>query len=196
MKLLGTCAALALAVGATPASAATYVYNGTGGALPDLVTFTSTIAVPDNFIVRDVNFTLNNLTHSFWEDLQITLSHGGISVLVAQDNGGSSNPDGDFTLDDEAATSIVNVNTTGGAFRPLNPLSAFDGGSALGPWQLQIVDQYDGDSGSLGSWTLTLTGNVEGAVPEPSTWALLILGFGSVGAAMRRRRTTTTLSYA
>lgn len=26
-----------------------------------------------------------------------------------------------------------------------------------------------------------------GAVPEPSTWALLILGFGVVGAAMRRR---------
>lgn len=26
------------------------------------------------------------------------------------------------------------------------------------------------------------------AVPEPQTWALLILGFGAVGAAMRRRR--------
>ena len=26
-----------------------------------------------------------------------------------------------------------------------------------------------------------------GAVPEPATWALLILGFGMVGAAMRRR---------
>ncbi len=27
-----------------------------------------------------------------------------------------------------------------------------------------------------------------GAVPEPATWALMIVGFGSVGAAMRRRR--------
>lgn len=27
-----------------------------------------------------------------------------------------------------------------------------------------------------------------GAVPEPATWALMILGFGSVGAMMRRRR--------
>ena len=27
-----------------------------------------------------------------------------------------------------------------------------------------------------------------GAVPEPSTWAMLLLGFGAVGGAMRSRR--------
>ena len=27
-----------------------------------------------------------------------------------------------------------------------------------------------------------------GAVPEPSTWAMLILGFGAVGGALRRRK--------
>jgi hypothetical protein len=27
-----------------------------------------------------------------------------------------------------------------------------------------------------------------GGIPEPGTWALMILGFGAVGAAMRRRR--------
>jgi hypothetical protein len=26
-------------------------------------------------------------------------------------------------------------------------------------------------------------------VPEPATWAMMILGFGGVGAVMRRRRT-------
>ena len=29
---------------------------------------------------------------------------------------------------------------------------------------------------------------VEEAIPEPSTWALMILGFGAAGAALRRRR--------
>ena len=34
------------------------------------------------------------------------------------------------------------------------------------------------------------------AVPEPSTWALMLAGFGMVGFAMRRRKTTATLRLA
>lgn len=37
------------------------------------------------------------------------------------------------------------------------------------------------------------TRSIVNAVPEPSTWALLILGFGAVGSAMRRK---TQLRYA
>ena len=36
-----------------------------------------------------------------------------------------------------------------------------------------------------GAWLTTFSGGV----PEPSTWALMLLGFGAVGYAMRRRRT-------
>lgn len=32
------------------------------------------------------------------------------------------------------------------------------------------------------------SGTISGAVPEPATWALMILGFGAVGGAMRRRQ--------
>jgi hypothetical protein len=38
----------------------------------------------------------------------------------------------------------------------------------------------------LGASTLTIT--TGGPVPEPATWAMLIAGFGLVGAAARRRR--------
>jgi hypothetical protein len=31
-------------------------------------------------------------------------------------------------------------------------------------------------------------------VPEPATWAMMILGFGAIGASMRRRRTTVAVS--
>lgn len=35
-----------------------------------------------------------------------------------------------------------------------------------------------------------------GGVPEPATWAMLILGFGAIGAAMRRSKVRTAVSYA
>lgn len=40
------------------------------------------------------------------------------------------------------------------------------------------------------SWgyAATLTYDLNGAVPEPATWGMMILGFGIMGAAMRRRR--------
>ena len=43
--------------------------------------------------------------------------------------------------------------------------------------------------------SLTVTGLGAAGVPEPSTWALSILGFGGVGAMIRRRRPTLAWSY-
>lgn len=34
--------------------------------------------------------------------------------------------------------------------------------------------------------------NFDGAVPEPGTWAMMILGFGAIGSAMRRRQAALT----
>lgn len=48
--------------------------------------------------------------------------------------------------------------------------------------------------------TLRVSGTADptGAVPEPATWAMLILGFGLVGGAMRsaKRRQTATIAFA
>jgi PEP-CTERM motif len=34
-----------------------------------------------------------------------------------------------------------------------------------------------------------------GAVPEPATWLMIIMGFGFIGASMRRKRQTVRVSY-
>lgn len=38
--------------------------------------------------------------------------------------------------------------------------------------------------------------SVNSAVPEPATWAMMIIGFGMVGSAMRRRTVKTNVSFA
>jgi hypothetical protein len=35
---------------------------------------------------------------------------------------------------------------------------------------------------------------IDGAVPEPGTWAMMLLGFGAIGIAFRRRKAVTALS--
>lgn len=45
---------------------------------------------------------------------------------------------------------------------------------------------------------VTLTQEAVAAVPEPATWAMMLVGFGGIGFAMRRRKSkvTTTVAYA
>ncbi|WP_074204604.1 PEPxxWA-CTERM sorting domain-containing protein [Parasphingorhabdus marina] len=50
------------------------------------------------------------------------------------------------------------------------------------------------DLNGRGVLTVTNT-NPAPAIPEPSTWAMLILGFGTVGSSLRRRKTRLQLGY-
>lgn len=55
-------------------------------------------------------------------------------------------------------------------------------------WVQELIDPLgnpNADSNQL--YRLTLSAAV-GAVPEPATWAMMILGFGAAGTALRRRR--------
>jgi hypothetical protein len=51
-----------------------------------------------------------------------------------------------------------------------------------GDYTLTIMGDNNG-AGSLGG-TVTIN-----AVPEPAAWAMMLIGFGAIGASMRRRRT-------
>lgn len=43
-------------------------------------------------------------------------------------------------------------------------------------------------NGATGNVGATLTPSVKGGVPEPATWAMMMIGFGGMGALLRRRR--------
>ena len=49
---------------------------------------------------------------------------------------------------------------------------------------------------SAGPTTYTITLSQLGAVPEPAAWALMILGFGAIGGALRSRRKAASTTAA
>ena len=52
-------------------------------------------------------------------------------------------------------------------------------------------------NGAFGDYSIdNIVFDAAGGVPEPSTWALLVLGFGAAGAAMRRRATRGRIAFA
>jgi PEP-CTERM motif len=88
------------------------------------------------------------------------------------------------------ASGVFNSNTADNN----NRLCWHTGGGALqGGWRV-------GSNSSLNSSTgferLLFSASSRAAVPEPATWALMILGFGLVGGAMRRRKPTTKFNFA
>lgn len=50
-----------------------------------------------------------------------------------------------------------------------------------------------GTGASADSFTVQI-GPLAAAVPEPGTWAMMLLGFGGMGVALRRRRQTTAVA--
>jgi hypothetical protein len=75
----------------------------------------------------------------------------------------------------------VDIMADGTPFTP----DLVDLGAFLGITRIEIVGVTD--AAGLGFDDFTFNGT-NGAIPEPGTWAMMLLGFGAVGFAMRRRR--------
>jgi uncharacterized repeat protein (TIGR01451 family) len=134
-------------------------YPSTDTPIPisDNTTHTSTIAVTDDQTVLGIRVTLN-ITHTYDGDLDITLINPqGTRVLLVADRGGTGENFVNTVFDDDATTPIGSGSAPfTGSFQPEQPLSGATGGSSLGDWVLEVVDDAGSDTGSLNDWTLTL----------------------------------------
>lgn len=87
--------------------------------------------------------------------------------------------------------------STGGYRQPLVFTVTGVTGPALTLNSIDTVTPYQGNVVRFAADTIRETGGVTApigggtliAVPEPATWAIMIVGFGGVGALIRRRRT-------
>jgi subtilisin-like proprotein convertase family protein len=158
--------------------------------------------------IADVNVTINGLSHTFPDDIDILLvGPGGQKIILLSDAGGPHDiVNLTLTFDDEALTFPSNGNTlVSGLFKPVNYtgnggpndvfplpapagpygslLSAFDGSNPNGDWKLFVVDDEGHDVGRIANgWTL----EIATAVAEPST--MILVGAGMLALVARRRK--------
>ncbi|TBR18248.1 MAG: T9SS type A sorting domain-containing protein [Chitinophagaceae bacterium] len=169
--------------GPGPATA-NYTFNYTGAAIsipssgvatpyPAPITVTG---MPANAVIKSI--TLNGVTHTWPSDIDVLLqSPSGTNVTVMSDIGGSSAISGRvYTLDDAAAANLTSSNNASGTYLPTNsgatdnfpapgpgsitlatPTLSLFGTSNNGTWNLYVIDDVGGDSGSITTWSITFT---------------------------------------
>lgn len=92
--------------------------------------------------------------------------------------------------------SVATVNGTSGASIQIDRLGLLQGLQTMSiSGTLTPSNAPGGNSFARIGGQLTLTGTA-GIVPEPATWALFILGFGAIGATLRRRSGAVRVSKA
>jgi uncharacterized repeat protein (TIGR01451 family) len=153
--------------------------TGTGPGLASI--YPSTITVSGlTGVVHKVTATLVGLSHTFADDLDVLLvSPGGQTAFLMSDVGGDTALSAvTLTFDDEADVTLPNVGTIlTGSYRPTTfesgsdnfpppapvapfgtALSTFSGINPNGVWSLFIIDDLDGDIGTLaGGWRLSIS---------------------------------------
>jgi len=135
------------------------------GEINDYSTLSVAIEVPTDGIISDLEVGIR-LDHTYTNDLQIVLRHpGGMGITLVNGEGGSGNNfgsgatdcSGNFTIFDDDATALIVAGSAPfeGRHQPENLLSAFDGLSMRGTWQLEITDSFLWDEGALHCVTLS-----------------------------------------
>jgi subtilisin-like proprotein convertase family protein len=159
-----------------PSSTGVCISNGgVGEPYPTTIT-TSGLAAP----IQDVDVTLNGLTHTWSDDLDVLLAGPGAknTMLMSDAGGGGDISGASLTFNDEAANALPDGITPPigtGTYQPTNhdslenlpapapatqgtSLGAFDGLDPNGAWTLFVVDDDDiGDFGVVNNWSLQIT---------------------------------------
>jgi Ca2+-binding RTX toxin-like protein len=192
--------AVAVLVAAPAAAAQTTFSNNTPITIPDsgpATPYPSAINVSGlSANVTDVDVTLNNVTHTFADDLDILLVGPQGQKMIVMSDAGDGNlagvTDTTLTFDDSAPGSVPDAAPPApGSYQPTDvvepglddtftppapggpystQLAAFNGTNPNGTWSLYVFDDATDDVGDIEGWSLRIV------VAAPTTAAPTISG--------------------
>ena len=117
----------------------------------------SSIFIGDVGTVLDVNVIDIAGTHSWVSDLEFRLISPSNTVVTLISTACDDSDDFNMSFDDGADSDAIICPLTGRqTFKPLDPLSSFNGEEVSGTWTLEVVDDIELDGGSLDAWSLEL----------------------------------------
>ncbi len=137
--------------------------SGTG-----LPTVESTIFVPDEGVINDLNLPFLDIAYQPVKSLRISLISPAETEVVVFDQGCGNTFIFKVGFDDDAPSTIVCPPDDGIVFQPANPLSAFIGENIQGTWTLrvEVVTPGFGATGSINSWELEFCSALTPVDPE------------------------------
>lgn len=189
MRRLSVALAVSAVVLSFPAVAATitqtYDFNATGfvgtnGSTPPFATANGSFTVTYDNAANALNqagVTIHSISLAYAGPVHYSYYASDDTLAIVSANYNPSVPEQSFGRNGFAIT-LRNVSTS----------------SPIGSSMNYSVVGYDGVASTR---TVAVQAAVASAVPEPATWGMMVLGFGAIGGAVRRRRKVTArLGYA
>ena len=129
-------------------------------AIEDLQTTEDDIIIDpgrDDIMLIGIEVSFDIIIHTLVGDLEITLSHNGISESIVYHAGGDGHNFITTRLSDQGVDTLDHgIAPFYGIYKPEKPLSAFLESEPSGIWTLSIYDGVAGNTGTLQSWGLNL----------------------------------------
>ncbi|MEO8398650.1 MAG: T9SS type A sorting domain-containing protein [Ignavibacteriaceae bacterium] len=113
--------------------------------------------VPSSNIIQSLSVSIDSLSHSKDDDLEISLIHLGVEDTIIYRAGGTGQNFINTVIFDSASTPIESGSAPfSGEYKPFSSLSKFSNMDPEGAWILKVYDRATGNTGILDSWELTI----------------------------------------